>query len=400
MKKLLLLGGSRYLLPVIEAAHQIGVYVITCDYLPNNYAHQFSDEYHNVSIVDKEAILKLAQELRIDGILSFATDPGVVVAAYVSEKMGLPGSNPYQSVCILQNKGRFRDFLKKNGFNVPRAKAYKDIESALAEISECCLPIIVKPTDSAGSKGVTKVEDLDDLEEAIQRALRNSHSEEFIIEEFVEKIGYSSDSDCFSVDGKLVFVSFSDQSFDENAKNPYTPSAFMWPSTMPESFQKELRMELQRLIALLDMGTSIYNVETRVGKDGKAYIMEVSPRGGGNRLAEIIEYATGTDLIMSAVKASLGESISEIHGDPDYKYFWGELILHADQEGVFEKLEIDQRLTPYIVEKDIWVSEGAEVKAFTGANQTIGTIVFRFDDEEQKELFMRDIYKFVKVVVS
>ena len=120
-KKLMLLGGLRYLLPVIEAAHKLGIYVITCDYLPDNIAHKYSDEYRNVSIVDKEAVLAVARELQIDGIMSFAVDPGVVTAAYVQEKMGLPG-NPYESVCILQNKDRFRNFLTKHGLNVRNAK--------------------------------------------------------------------------------------------------------------------------------------------------------------------------------------------------------------------------------------------------------------------------------------
>ena len=88
-KKLLLLGGLRYLLPVIESAHELGYYVITCDYIPDNIAHKYSDEYHNVSIVDKEAVLSLARELQIDGIMSFAVDPGVITAAYVQEQMGL-----------------------------------------------------------------------------------------------------------------------------------------------------------------------------------------------------------------------------------------------------------------------------------------------------------------------
>ena len=86
MKKILLLGGSRYLLPVIKSAHELGLYVITCDYLPDNIAHKYSDEYVNVSIIDKEAVLKTAIEKKIDGIMSFATDPGVVTAAYVAEK--------------------------------------------------------------------------------------------------------------------------------------------------------------------------------------------------------------------------------------------------------------------------------------------------------------------------
>ena len=94
-KKLMLLGGIRYLLPAIEAAHKHGCLVITVDYLPDNIAHKYSDEYHNVSILDKEAVLTLAQELQIDGILSYAVDPGVVTAAYVAEQMGLPFTCSY-----------------------------------------------------------------------------------------------------------------------------------------------------------------------------------------------------------------------------------------------------------------------------------------------------------------
>lgn len=86
MKKLLLLGGSRYLVPVIETAHNLGLYVITCDYLPDNTAHKLADEYINISIIDKEAVLNAAMEMQIDGVMSFACDPGVVTAAYVAEK--------------------------------------------------------------------------------------------------------------------------------------------------------------------------------------------------------------------------------------------------------------------------------------------------------------------------
>ena len=116
-KKLMLLGGIRYLLPVIKAAHEQGYYVITADYLPDNIAHKYSDEYVNVSIVDKEAVLKVAQEKQIDGIMSFGVDPGVVAASYVQNKMGLPSFGPFESVEILQNKDKFRAFLTEHGFN-------------------------------------------------------------------------------------------------------------------------------------------------------------------------------------------------------------------------------------------------------------------------------------------
>ena len=224
MKKLLLLGGSRYIIPVIDIAHKMGVYVITCDYLPDNIAHKYSDEYHNVSIIDKDEVLKLAKELKIDGIMSFACDPGVVTVAYVAEKLNLPSCGPYESVCILQNKGKFRKFLEENGFNVPKSRVYNDVKTAIDDIDSFQWPVIVKPTDSAGSKGVARVDNPENLKECIESALKFSHNQEFIIEEFLDKKGCSSDCDSFSVDGKLEFVSFSAQRFDEKAINPYVPS--------------------------------------------------------------------------------------------------------------------------------------------------------------------------------
>ena len=112
MKKLLLLGGLRYLMPVIKSVQKMGFYVITCDYLPDNIAHKYSNEYHNISILDKEAVLELAQKLKIDGIMSFAVDPGVPTAAYVSEKLNLPSPGPYESILILQHKDLYRAFLE------------------------------------------------------------------------------------------------------------------------------------------------------------------------------------------------------------------------------------------------------------------------------------------------
>lgn len=152
MKKLLLLGGSKYLIPVIRTAHDLGIYVITCDYLPNNIAHQYSDEYHNVSIVDKEAVLELAKNLKVDGIMSFATDPGVVVAAYVAEQLGLPGC-PYESVKILQNKGLFRQFLKEHDFNVPVAMSFSTFEEAVKHVDEFQWPVIISQLIQLGVKG-------------------------------------------------------------------------------------------------------------------------------------------------------------------------------------------------------------------------------------------------------
>lgn len=399
MKKLMILGGSRYALPVIDAAKKLGIYTVTADYLPDNIAHKYSDEYVNVSIIDKEATLREAQRLQVDGVMSFACDPGVITAAYVAEKMGLPNVGPYESVCILQNKGRFRQFLAENGFNVPTAKGYKNVYEALAEIEMFHWPIIVKPTDSAGSKGVTRVNNPDDLKKSIEYALSYSHSNEFIIEDFITQHGFSSDTDSFSIDGELKFVSFNCQRFDPNAINPYTPAAYSWPSSMSTAHQEELKSEIQRLINLLGMRTAIYNIETREGTDGKAYIMEMSPRGGGNRLAECLRYATGVDMITNMVKYSVGFPIDSIEQKP-YNGCWAEVVLHSDNPGIFKELWVSDEINGNVYERDLWIEEGAYVGGFEAANEAIGTLVLKFDSQEKIEEVLTNQEKYVKVVLK
>lgn len=396
MKKLMVLGGSRYALPVIKAAHELGVYVITCDYLPDNIAHKYSDEYCNVSIIDKEKTLEAARQLDIDGIMSFACDPGVVTAAYVAEKLGLPNVGPYDSVCILQNKGKFRKFLAENGFRVPTAKGYKNAEDALKDVDMFHWPVIVKPTDSAGSKGVTRVDNPNELEKSIRYALSYSHSDEFIIEDFITQRGYSSDTDSFSVDGELKFVSFNSQRFDPDAENPYTPAAYSWPSSMTHENQDELTREIQRLIKLLQMRTAVYNIETRESLDGIPYIMELSPRGGGNRLSECLRYATGVDMITNMVKYSVGLPVDEITQKP-YDGCWAEIVLHSDKPGVFDELWISKEIENNVVERDLWIEKGATVGGFEAANEAVGTLILRFANEQELQEIMDNVNNYVCV---
>ena len=366
MKKLLILGGDHFTIPVVEAAHKQGYYVITCDYLPNNVAHKYSDAFINYSTIDKEGILAWARKNPIDGILTF-TDSGVITTAYVQHYLGLPQIGPLESVEILQNKARFRRFLADNGFKVPKAKGYASLEDAINDAGCFKWPIMVKPVDSAGSKGVSKIEKLEQLKEAVDFALNFSISKEFIIEEFIEKDGCSSDSDCFSVDGRFKFISFSAQRFDENSMGIYTPAAYSWPATMTSQAQKELSEELQRLISLLGMKTTIYNIETRVGADGNPYIMEVTPRGGGNRLAEMLRYATGVDMTARA------------SGMP-YSVCFGTLL-------------------GFVREKDFWFKKGDAVKEFQSARDAIGTLVLQFPSAEKLEYAITHQSEWLKVRV-
>ena len=384
-KKLMLLGGSRYLFPVIKKAHALGLYVITCDYLPDNDAHKFADEYVNVSIIDKEATLAAAQERQIDGIMSFACDPGVATAAYVAEKMGLPFQGSYESVSILQDKGKFRQFLKDNSFNCPHAKSYTEPKAPFCDIDYFTWPVIVKPVDSAGSKGVTKVDHPEDLPEAIQTALENGHNGQFIIEDFLSFESYHSSTDPFTVDGELKYISFSDQLFDKDADNPYTPAFIIWPTTMKQEHQDYLSSEIQRLMHLLNMKTGIYNIESVVGKGGIPYIMEVSPRGGGCKIAELQEMSVGVNVIENEIRKAVGMPLLPIEENP-IEGHWCEMIVHArpGQEGKFERMVIREDMKQNNVRVvDMSTKPGDYVHPFTGANMAFGDVILQCDTREE-----------------
>ena len=399
-KRLMLLGGLRYLLPVIEEAHKLGAYVITADYLPDNIAHKYSNEYCNVSIIDKDAVLAKAKELEIDGILSHAVDPGVVSAAYVAEQMGLPFQTSFKAACILQDKSLFRQFLMENGFNCPHAKGYTKAEDAMKDVDYFNWPVIVKPVDSAGSKGVTKVTDPKDLVSAIEFALSCSISKNFIVEDFLDIVGYQSSADIFTVDGKLVYPAYSDQLFDKDAANPYTPAIEIWPASMPQHYQDDLTEQLQRLFTLLGVKTGIYNVESRVCSNGKAYIMEVSPRGGGNRIAELQDMATGQSLIRAEICKALSLPLEDIIV-PEYDGVWCNYIIHSSVEGTLESIDINPNFEhKYIQDKGFIVEKGDHIVPFTGANTSLGTLFLRAETREELDRELANINNNVRIILS
>lgn len=399
MKKVLMLGGSHFQVPSIKKAKEMGLYVITCDYLPDNPGHVFADEYHNVSTTDKDAVLELSKKLDIDGIVCYASDPAAPTAAYVAEKLNLPG-NPYNSVCILSNKDLFRKFLAENGFNTPKAKGYDSIEKAISEIDNFKLPVIIKPVDSSGSKGVTKLDDKSLLREQIEYALSYSRAKRFIIEEFVEKYGYQIAGDGFAVNGKLVFRAFANEHFDTESNNPFVPIGESWPYIMPERIHTKLHNEIQRLITILGMRTGAYNFDARIDENENVYLMEVGPRNGGNLIPQVTKYLTGVDMVEYTIKAALGEDCSDLKMTTP-KGFWSCYMVHSQTSGILKEVVIDEEFKKNnLVEFDMQYKPGDEIIAFTGSNGTLGTMIVKYSSQEEMLEKMDNMSKWVKVIVE
>lgn len=401
MKRVLLLGGSYFQIPSITTAKKLGYYTITCDYLPDNPGHKFADEYHNVSTTDKEAVFNLAKKLQIDGIVCYASDPAAPTAAYVAEKLGLP-SSPYKSVELLSNKDLFRNFLSENGFNVPKAKgyAYSEYGLMMSEINSFKFPVMVKPVDSSGSKGVKKIDSIDFLKDAIDDAMNYSRCKRFIIEEYVDKYGYQIAGDGFSVDGKLVFRCFANEHFDASGINPYVPIGESWPYNMPKRIHDKIHNELQRALTLLHMKTQAYNFDVRIDENENVYIMELGPRNGGNLIAQVTKYATGIDMVEYTIKAAMGEDCSCLKM-VEPKGYWSNYMIHSQKSGVLTEIRIDESFKEKnIVEFDMHYKKGDYVESFTGSNGTLGTMILKFSSESEMLEKMDNMEKWVKVIVS
>lgn len=396
MKRILLLGGNGMQVEAIKAAKRLGYYVITCDYLPENPGHAFSDEYHNVSTTDQEAVLELARELKIDGIASYASDVSQPTVAYVAKSLGLPG-NPYESVITLTHKDRFRKFLQENGFASPRSGAFATEMEAEPFARSLAMPFIVKPADASGSKGLTKICEWNQFVDAFAWAHQNSLGGTVIVEDFIEHHGYQQETEGFYLDGKIVFYAPMDQHQDLTVA-PYSPMGSSVPSLTPEIHEKAAAM-LERIFRMLDMKFCSFNFEFLVGSDGEVYPLEVGPRNGGNMIPDAVECAYGVSLAEYAVKAALGEDCSDLHQVPVRQCATCYLI-HALEDGTFDGLQIDESVEHRIVKRELFCSMGEKVRRFHDARDGLGCLVLAYgNDLDQMKHDMDHMNSLIRVKV-
>lgn len=396
MKKLLILGAMEMHVPLIQRAKEMGNYVITVDYIPENPGHKLADEAYYDSTTDLDAVLKLSKKLNIDGIMTYNSDPAAPTAAYVAEKLGLPG-NPYQSVKIMSEKNLFRDFLISNGLNAPKFGNYLNIEDALCHINDFSFPIIIKPVDSSGSKGVTVVNNVNDVQNAIECALEKSRSKKFIIEEYIEPVGKQLHGDGFVQNGKVVFLHLGDHHFDSTINN-LVPYSTTYPTEHPVEIVNACKNQIQDFMSKVGFKNGGFNVELRISnKDNKPYIIDIGARNGGNFTPKVIEYGSGFNFFDRAIKIALGESIDDIKMTDKVSDFVSYLILHSDKNGVLNNIVLDKMIEDRIIEKHIYLKSGDKVETFLGANAALGVLIMKYESREVMDEIVENFHNLYKV---
>ena len=398
MKKILLLGGSTQQIPAIDYANKSGYHTVLCDYLPDNPGQYYAKKFYCVSTTDKEAILDVARKEKVEGVVAYASDPAAPTAAYVAEKLGLP-TNPYMSVEILAYKDKFRGFLKENGFNCPKAQSYSSFESAKTEINQFFLPVMVKPVDSSGSKGVSKVEHVEDIEYAFIRALENSRDKNIIIEEYImQNHPYMIAGDCFVINGKVDFWGLLNSHRDKSV-NPYVPIGTSYPIYINNKRLDIIKKEIKRLFDILNIKFGAFNIEIMIDKDDNLYFIEMGPRNGGNMIPDLLLMATGEDMIAATVESAMGNQYKFKHNTYEDIYL-STYVLHSSKNGVFVDVKYKNDIEEKIIKKVMYKKKSDLVQCFDGANKAIGILFLKFNNQEEQLNFMNNPENWIEVIVG
>lgn len=396
MKKLMSLGGNYYQMSLVKTARRMGIYTISVDYLPSNPAHKYANEYYNISIIDKDAILKLAKEKQIDGIISFASDIGTLTAAYVAEKLHLP-TNPYHTMELMINKNLFHPFLHSHGFNVPdviTVYSTGDAEFFLAKYKK----ILIKPLICSGSKGITIVDNPSILSNAIEIAQSYSIDGLAVAEQYIEKNGRQISGDIFIANNNVVMWGLANAHRDLFV-NPLVPVGNSFPLVMDDIKISVVKSEISRAIALLGYKNGPINVEVMFDSNDNPVIVELGPRSGGGLISDTIYMCTGIDILSYCVRCAIGDDISDLR-DSTCKRYIGTYEFHSRYSGIFNSINIDNSITDRMLLCDIFVSPGAEVVRYQNASHILGIALLEFESPKEMIDMMDNMNQYIDIELS
>jgi len=397
MQKILLLGGSAQQVIAIETAKRLGYYTVLCDFLPDNPGQYAADKFYLVSTTDKEAVLEVAKKEQVEGVLAYASDPAAPTAAYVAEKMGLP-TNPYHAVDTLCNKDEFRRFLSESGFNAPQCGGYCTVDEAIRDTARFNLPIIIKPVDSSGSKGVTVLHSLDHLQKALEFAFSFSRGHRIIIEEFIEKKHeYLIGGDIFVADGEIVMWGLLNCHRDAEV-NSLVPVGKSYPLALSENDQNLVKGTLQKMVGRLGIRFGAMNVELIVDKAGRVWPIDIGPRNGGNMIPDLLGLIFGIDVVEMSIKAAMGEPIDTVAKEGEK--FFATHNLHSNKDGIFKSIKFSDRIERHIIRKNIYKSAGDAVYYFDNAAKALGIIFMKFDCEKQMHDLLSRVNHEISIVLE
>jgi biotin carboxylase len=298
MKKIAIIGASYLQLPLVLKAKEMEIETHCFAWEEGAVCRDFCDFFYPISILDKEKILVTCKKIKIDGITSIASDAAVPTICFVAENLGLI-SNEYIDAVVTTNKYEMRKRFELNSVNSPRfIFADKNIT-----IDSLNYPLIVKPTDRSGSRGVTRVENIEQLKDALIIAQNESFRNQAIIEEFIHGVEASVES--ISWNGEHYILAITDKVTTGNPH--FVELEHHQPSLLSSNIQKIIKEETYKALTALNIKYGASHSEFKITEDGKVYVIEVGARMGGDFIgSDLVQLSTGFDFVKAVIEIALG----------------------------------------------------------------------------------------------
>lgn len=301
IKKLAIIGAGYLQLPLVKKAKEMNIETHCFAWKEGAVCEGITDFFYPFSILEKEKILKYCKEIGIDGITSIASDAAVPTVCFVAENMNLI-SNSYESSLIATDKYLMRQKFLENNVSSPQFMVGEDID----KLKDFKFPVIVKPTDRSGSRGVTKVESRGDVQKAMERAKIESFNNKVIIEEFVS--GKEVSVETISWKGKHYFLAITDKVTTEE---PYfVELEHHQPSQLSEEIQHKIKEEAIKALNALNLKYGAAHTEIKVTNEGTVYLIEVGARMGGDFIgSDLVKLSTGYDFLKGVIDIAFGDFV-------------------------------------------------------------------------------------------
>ena len=301
MKKLAIIGASYLQEPLIQKAKSMGLETHVFAWAANDVGEKSADFFYPISIIEKELILSKCQEIGIDGICSIASDVAVITVNYVANAMGLVGNSDFCTKAST-NKYLMRRTFQNNGDPSPKSIMVSDL-SEVEDVKKLTYPLVVKPTDRSGSRGITKIEEPSELENAVKNAVSQGFEKRAVIEEYIDGNEYSVEY--ISYKGKHHFLALT-QKFTTGAPN-FIEKGHIEPAPVTEDTLSNIKRVVLHALDSLDIKNGASHSEVKVSDNGEVKIVEIGSRMGGDFIgSSLVELSTGVDFVKAVIDVALG----------------------------------------------------------------------------------------------
>ena len=395
-KKILILGGANAQVQLIQAAKELGYYVVLCDFTTTNPGIPLADKHYQVSTLDRDAVFEVAQIEKIDGVIS-NSEPAMRNVAFISQQFGLPG-NSEESVCMLSSKNAFRKLQRKAGVYSPECGLASTFEELLGIVKNMKFPIIIKPAESSGTRGTSRIDKYDELiiHSAFDVCRDFSLNRLVSVEEYVEMNNLRvNDADIFVLGDEIIWDGWLWE--DRSPDAPMLPMTEIFPMALPEEEKKKIQDTVEKIIKVSGIRHGEYNVETYFAKNGEVFVIEINPRQAGNYIPLLIEQHTGVNLSKLLVSTAVGD-MSYYDYLKKYKRennFITLQVVFSKEDGIFEKLYISPEIEKYVLWKKLVVKCGDTIVKGANAKDAVAFVDMKFEDYKTQHKYTDEIENYI-----